>query len=52
MSFSHWRRFWKIPWVVGFGAGIELVVPLHMHQVLRAVARLQYPESPMVVGVL
>jgi hypothetical protein len=34
--FSGWRRrSWKIPWVVGFGAGNEMVAPLRTHQVLR-----------------
>jgi hypothetical protein len=46
MSFSRWRhRSWKIPWVVGFGAGNVMMTPLHIHQVLRAVARIQHPVS-------
>ena len=50
--FSHWRhRSWKIFWVVGLGADNEMVAPLHTHQVLRVVARIQHPMSSMMIGV-
>ncbi|KAG0515343.1 hypothetical protein BDA96_10G270000 [Sorghum bicolor] len=50
--FSSWRhRSWRIPWVVSFGVGNEMVSLLHTHQVLRVVARIQHPMSSMVIDV-